>query len=189
MCRESWKTKIRQIRGFNGTHKYVSSWVIYYNLYLVYVSHHNGMTHMPHDHVFQKLGNHGSRWTCENWKTKKMPNSGFLSGIPKYVSSWVICGKLYLIYVSRHNGITQRPHGHLFQKSRHLGATWVPQTIKQAKIDKFDFFLYDCNQIHYQIGYMGQFVHIICNSSYWYHKEASWPFISKVKASGCNLGT
>ena len=35
---------------------------------------------------------------------------------------------------------------------------------------------------------MGQFVYIICNSSYWYYTEASWPFISKVVASGCNFG-
>ena len=62
-----------------------------------------------------------------------------------------------------------------------IWATWV-QKLKQAKNDKFEFFSY-CNQIHNQIGYMSPFVHIICNSSYCYHTEASWPFISKVKAA------
>ena len=90
--------------------------------------------------------------------------------VTKYITRYVIRVNLFTLYVIHHIGITQRPHDHLFQKSMHLGATWV---YKQAKIDKFDFFLYDCNQIHYQIGYMGQFVHIICNSSYWYHAEAS----------------
>ena len=50
----------------------------------------------------------------------------------------------------------------------------------QAKIDKFKFFLDDCDQIHYQIGFMGQFVRIICNTLYFYYTAALWPFISKV---------
>ena len=58
-----------------------------------------------------------------------------------------------------------------------------------SKIDKSEFFLYDCNQIHYQISFMGQFFPSICNSSYWYYTEASWPFISKVVTSECNLGS
>ena len=44
---------------------------------------------------------------------------------------------------------------------------------KQTQILKFDFFVSDCNQVHYQIGFMSEFVHTICNSSYWYHTEAS----------------
>ena len=46
-------------------------------------------------------------------------------------------------------------------------------TGEQAKIEKFEFSLYDCNQIHNWLSYMGQFVHTICNPSYWYHTEAS----------------
>ena len=47
-------------------------------------------------------------------------------------------------------------------------------TGKQAKIYKCGvFFHYDCNQIHYQIGFMGQFVHTIRNSLYGYNTEAS----------------
>ena len=137
-----------------------------------------------------------------------------------------------------HIGITQRPHDHLFQKSRQLVATWVHKLhSKQARIDKFEFCfmivtkyintfpdrlygsicshyiyfiilvshrclmtiyfksrgirvqlgciingqasknrqirLYNCNQIHYQIGFMGQFVLSICKSSYRRHTEAS----------------
>ena len=56
-----------------------------------------------------------------------------------------------------------------------------------SKIDKSEFLLYDCNQIHYQISFMGQFVPSTCNSLYWRDTEASWPFISKVVASGCNV--
>ena len=77
-------------------------------------------------------------------------------------------GHFFTLYVIHYIGITQRSHDHLFQKSRQLGATWVHKQVKQAKIDKFNIFPYDC-----QIGYMGQFVHIICNSLYWYHTEAS----------------
>ena len=76
----------------------------------------------------------------------------------------------------------------LISKVEAVGCNLGAETRTQAKIDKFEFFLYDWYQIHYQIGFMGQFVHIICNSSYWYNTEASWPFISKVEAAGCNLG-
>ena len=36
--------------------------------------------------------------------------------------------------------ITHTPYGYLFQKSEHLGATWVhlAMVLKQAKIDKFE---------------------------------------------------
>ena len=41
------------------------------------------------------------------------------------------------------------------------------KTGKQEEIHKFDFL------IHYQIGVIGQFVHTICNSLYWYHTKTS----------------
>ena len=94
---------------------------------------------------------------------------------------------MFTLYVIYHIGITQRPHDHLVQKSRHLDATWVHKLVSKQKSTNLIFFLYDCNEIHYQIGYMGQFVYIICNSSYWYHTEASWSFSSNVKASGHKL--
>ena len=68
-----------------------------------------------------------------------------------------------------------------------MGATWVHKLVSKQESTNLIFFLYDCNQIHYQIGYMGQFVHIICCLSYWYHTVASWPFVSKVGVYWCNL--
>ena len=56
----------------------------------------------------------------------------------------------------------------------------VHKLVSKQKSTNSSSFLNDCEQIHYQIGYMGQFVHIISNSIYFYYTEASWPFISKV---------
>ena len=68
----------------------------------------------------------------------------------------------------------------------HSGETWVHKLVSK-KIDVFELFVYDCNQIEYRLGHMGQFVHIICNSLYLYHTEVSWPFISIAAAFGCNM--
>ena len=67
----------------------------------------------------------------ESWKTKKRQIQVFCSGIPKYVTSRVIYGNLYFVSVCHHNGITQRPHDDLFQKSGHLGATCTAKAGKQ----------------------------------------------------------
>ena len=91
--------------------------------------------------------------------------------VTKYVTREVLWVNLFTLYVIHHIGIIQRPRGHLFQKLGHLGATWV--YILQAQSEKIRVFLYDVNQIHYQIGFMGQFVHTVCKSSYWYYTEAS----------------
>ena len=59
--------------------------------------------------------------------------------VTKYTTRQVIWMNFFTLYVIHHNGITQSPHDHLFQKSCHLGTT-KEKTGKQAKIDKFDFF-------------------------------------------------
>ena len=80
----------------------------------------------------------------------------------------------------------------IFLEYGRLGATWVRKLVNghKSKVNghkskKSRFFLHDCNQMHYQIGFMGQFVRTICNSSYWYYTYATWSFIPKVVASGC----
>ena len=93
--------------------------------------------------------------------------------VTNYITRLVILVNLFTIHDIHHIGIIQRPHDHLFQKSWHLDATLVHKLVSEQKSTNLSFFLYDCNQIHDQISYMGQFVYIICNSSYWYYKEAS----------------
>ena len=44
---------------------------------------------------------------------------------PEFITRWVMWVNLFILYVVRHNAITQRPHDHLFQKSWHLGATCI----------------------------------------------------------------
>ena len=59
-----------------------------------------------------------------NWLSKNPSNSGFFfSNEHEFITSWVMWLNLFILYVVRHNAITQRPYGHLFQKSGHLGAT------------------------------------------------------------------
>ena len=102
---------------FNGVPNYVTSWVILLNLFIIYVLCNNSITPRPYDHIFQK----SVIWLqmCrESWKTKKAPNSSFFfNGVHEYVTSWVILVNLFIIYACNHNGITQKPHDHLFQKS------------------------------------------------------------------------
>ena len=59
--------------------------------------------------------------------------------VTKYTNTQVKCVNLFTLYVIHHNGITQKPRDHLFQKLWHLGAT-KEKTGKQAIIDKFDLF-------------------------------------------------
>ena len=106
-----------------------------YMYIIIVVSHRGLMTICSRSrviwvlHVAQKLEN------------KKTTNSGdFLSGIPKYVTSWVACCNVYLICVCYHSGIIQRSHDNLFQKSCHLGATCSLKAGKQ-KNTKFVGFL------------------------------------------------
>ena len=74
-------------------------------------------------------------------ENQNTPNSGFFfNGVPKYVSSWVICCNLYLIYVLHHNGITQRPHGYMYQKSVSHGVTCAAKPGK-AKTRQIRVFL------------------------------------------------
>ena len=103
--------------------------------------------------------------------------------VTKYITRKVVWVNCFLLYVIHHIGITQRSHDHLFQKLWHLGATWVHKLANMQKSTNYSFFLLDCNQINFQMGFVGQFVPSICNSSYWYSTKASWPFISKVQGA------
>ena len=48
----------------------------------------------------------------------KTPNSGYVFNDDlKCFTSWVICVNSFIMYVYHHNGITQRPIDHLFEKS------------------------------------------------------------------------
>ena len=68
--------------------------------------------------IYFKILAPGCNICPESWKTKIAPNSGFFFiGEPKYFTREVICVQLFILYIFHHNGITQRPHDHLFQKS------------------------------------------------------------------------
>ena len=98
----------------------------------------------------------------------------------KHIIAWGIRVNLIILYEIYHLGITQSPQDHLFRKSGHLGATRVHKLASKQKSKNLSFSRYYCNQIHYQIGYMSQFVNTVCKSSYRNHTEASLPFISKM---------
>ena len=70
-------------------------------------------------------------------------------------------------------------------KTGHLDATWVRKLVYWQKTEKKIFFLDDR---HYQIGFMDYCVHTICNTSYLYHTEASWSFISETGHLGATWG-
>ena len=153
--------------------KYITRQVMWVNLYTLYAIHHIGITHRPHDHLVQKSRHLGATWLHKFVSKQKSTNLFFFFMIvTKYITRQVIWVNLFTLYVIHHISFTQRPHDHLVQKSRHEGATWLHNFVSKQKSTNF-FSLYDCNQIHYQIGYVGQFVHIICYSSYWYHTKAS----------------
>ena len=118
----------------------------------------------------------------ESWKTHKhLHNYGFfINCVPKYVIRWVILVYLSIIYVTNHNGITQRPHDHLFQKSGHLCNKCSKKLEKPRKIRIYFSW---CTQIRYQLSNICQFVHHRSITSLWYHTETSWPFTSNVVAS------
>ena len=152
--------------------KYITRQVLWVNLFTLYVIHHIGITQRPHDCLFQKQWHLGATWTHKLVNGRKSKKSSFFFMIvTKYINRQVLWVNLFTLYVIHHIGITQRPHDHLFQKQWHLGATWVSILVNGQKSRKSSFFLYDCYEIHYQIGFKGQFVHTICNSSYWYHKQ------------------
>ena len=141
---------------------YITRLVIWVNLFTLYVIHHIGIIQRPHDQLFQKSWHLGA--TCVHKLVREIKSTNlrfFFTIVTKYITRLVIWVNLFTLYVIHYIGITQRSHDHLFQKSRQLGATWVHKQVKQAKIEKFEFLLYDCNQIHFPIYYMGQFVHII----------------------------
>ena len=90
----------------------------------------------------------------------------FFSIASELITSWIIWVNLFKLYVVRHNGITQRPHNHLFQKWVYLGATY-PKLDESITPDKFGFFFIYRIQIHYHVqsGNTGQFVRTVCSSS------------------------
>ena len=67
--------------------KYVTSWVIWVNLFTKYVINDNFITYKPREYL------------CVGWKSTKVPKPHFFcNGIPKYVSSWVIKFNLFKQY-------------------------------------------------------------------------------------------
>ena len=158
--------------------------------FTLHVFHHTGITQGPHDHLVQKSRQLGATWVHKLVSKQKSTSWVFYWMIvTKYINRYVICDILFTLHVIHHIGITQRNHDHLVQKLRQPGATWVHKLVSKQKSTNLRFFLHDCYQIHYQIDCMSQFVHFTCNSSYWHHAAASWPFSSKVEAAGCYLGT
>ena len=143
-------------------HDHISLWV---NLIIFYLIHRIGSTQRPHDHLFQNSWHLGA--TCVHKQVERQHRQiwvYFFMIVIKYITRLVIWVNLFTVHVIHHNVIIQRPHDHLFQMSWHLDATLVLKLVSEQKSTNLRFFLYDCNQVHYHICYMGQFVHIICNS-------------------------
>ena len=100
ISRESLETKKTPKSGFffNGEHKYVTSWVIWIPLFIIYVLHNKGITERPRDYLFLKsgIGMQHLSWKLEN---EKAPNSCFLFNVvPNCVTNSVIRGHLVIIY-------------------------------------------------------------------------------------------
>ena len=116
MCRESWETKKEPNLGFFiiGVSKYVTNNVIWVLLFIIYALHHYGIIQRPHDHLFQN----SCIWVQNvprKLRNEKTQNSGFfINGVSTCDTNQVILVLLFIIYVLHHNGITQRPHDHLF---------------------------------------------------------------------------
>ena len=139
--RESWITTKAPNSSFffNGEPKYVTSWVIWVYLFTIYALHRNGITHRPHDHLFQISGV-WVRHVPRKLVTKTANPGFFFNCEPQYITSNVIKALLFIVYVFHHNVITHRPHDHLFRK---LGI-WVhhvPWKLKNHNSGKFEFLI------------------------------------------------
>ena len=115
--------------------KYIIRQVIWVKFFTLYVVHHIGITHKPHDHLVQK-----SRHLVINQQQAKIDKFDFFFFmiVTKYITRQVIWVHLFTLYVIHHTGITQRPHDHLVQKSRHLD-----KLVSKQKSKNLNFFLYD----------------------------------------------
>ena len=113
--------KILKVMFHRGTvTKYVVSMVNCLYFINVCLYHHNGITQKPHEYLFQKSGKRGL--PVLRCKYSKFKNMVFQQGIvTEYVVSMVNCLYFINVYVYQHNGITQKPHDHSFQKSGKRG--------------------------------------------------------------------
>ena len=73
-------------------------------------------------------------------KQKSTNQSVFFMIVTTYIPRQVLWVNLFRLYVTRHIGVTQRPHDHLFQKSWHQGATWVHKLASKQKLTNQSFF-------------------------------------------------
>ena len=114
--------------------KYMARQVIWVNLFTLYVIHHIGITQRPHYHLFQMSRHHGGTWVHRLISKQKSTNLIFCYMIvTKCITRQFLWVNLFTVYVIHHIGITQSPHDHLFQKSRHLGGTWVHRLVSKQK--------------------------------------------------------
>ena len=124
--------------------KYITRQSIWVNMFTVYVIHHIGITKEPHDHLFQKSRKLGAIWVHKPVSKRKSTNLSFFFMIEtKCITRQFIWVNLFTLYVIHYIGTTQRPHDHLFPKSRQLGATQVHKQERKQKSTNLSFFLYD----------------------------------------------
>ena len=95
------------------------------------LNQYNGITRKPHDHLFQKCWRRGLPVFAQ--KIPKILESDVL---PRHCNR-ICChhGKLFIFHhrvLYQYNGITQKPHDHLFQKS---GMRSLP--VLRSKYSKF----------------------------------------------------
>ena len=92
---------------------------------------------------------------------------------------FVYCVYFILSHVNLYIGTIQKPHDHLFEKLWQLGiASLIPKSPKKQ------FLLRQCNEMHSKRGKLCRLHPFTCNSLWWDHTEAPWPFISKGGADG-----
>ena len=108
-------------------------------MFTPYVTHHIGITQMPHDHLFQKLWHLGATWVHKLRPIKIDKLEIFLYDGDKIHYQIGFMGQFFTPCVTQYSGITQRAHDYLFQK----WGIWVQLgclNCNQAKINKFESF-------------------------------------------------
>ena len=100
-------------------------------------------------------------WQFCNKKFSNIKKVIFHHGIvTKSIVSGVNRLNFIILCVCYYNGLTQKPHDHLFQKSWQRGLAVLQQ--KMLQIQKSDISPRHCNQIRCQCGKLFTFHHIMC---------------------------
>ena len=128
---------------FTVVTRYIPRHILLFCLFPIYVICYIGIPQKPRDRLFQKSGHLGLTGCINRKQTKIDKFAGFFFMIvTKYLTRWVLRVHLVTLCEIHHNGIIQKPHDHLFQKSEAYGFNLSALTRKQTKIVKCKFFFF-----------------------------------------------